>query len=241
MNQLTLPQQSGKYSAFLPRNFYEAPQYASYAPRTRALALSTPQPVVAKTVAPSKGKQRGKPATIHANSLKKYLGSYSSPGHALAELPQLDNIVTGAVNLDFGGNTRPLSKKTVLVLLRRLDVISTANVQEYMLLSLRQCTERHAQRIAVCLRVIEQAASKIAPAKWPNRSPLDETDMYRPVSYIAPCGNRACTVCSGAAMRNAWSLVTPDIPSAFVVHDSDDELIRANDFSDLEDVWCGLE
>lgn len=112
---------------------------------------------------------------------------------------------------------------------------------EYMLLSLRQCTVRHAQRIALCLRVIEPAATKVAATEWPNPSALDETNMYRPVPYIAPCGNRVCTVCSGTATADVWSLVTSDDPSASPAYDSDDELIRANDFSNLEDVWSGPE
>jgi hypothetical protein len=144
------------------------------------------------TVAEEKRK-RGRPATVHANTLKPYLQGFSAPGFALASLPSFDSIVTGAVNLDMDGNTRPLSKKLVVSLLQRLDVISAEGVREYMHLTSRQCSERHAQKIALCLRVIERAAATAAATKWPAP----------PAYEIEPCGREGCSVCSRSQTGDA--------------------------------------
>jgi hypothetical protein len=145
-------------------------------------------PSIGTTEAPTGGKKkRGRPATVHANSLKACLSSFDAPGFALAGLPFLDQIVTGAVNLDMDGNTRPLSKKLVVSLLQRLDVISAEGVREYMRLTLRQCSERHAQKIAQCLRVIETALANVAKTKWP---------VGRPMYEIESCGKANCSVCA---------------------------------------------
>lgn len=142
-------------------------------------------------------KKRGRPSKAATNSLKHRLSGFNVPGLALAGLPGLDHIVTGAVNLDLDGNTRPLSKKVVISMLQRLDVISTKAVQEYMHLTLRQCSERHAQKIAQCLRVIERAAASIAPSQWPGRSAPD----------IEPCGNATCQVCRQSRMHGPSSAI----------------------------------
>jgi hypothetical protein len=136
---------------------------------------------------PAEGKRkRGRPTMSHANSLKTCLAGFNAPGLALASLPYLDQIVTGAVNLDMDGNTRPLSKKLVVSLLQRLDVITAQAVREYMHLTLRQCSERHSQKIALCLRVIENAAATIAKTKWPIHGPYE----------IESCGRDDCSVCA---------------------------------------------
>jgi hypothetical protein len=155
-------------------------------------------------------KRRGRPPIVHPNSLKPYLAHYNSPGYALAELPHLDNIISGMVNLNFGENTTPFSKKLMIVLLRRLDVISTANVEEYMTLSLRECSERNAQRIASCLRVIELTAAKLALPAW-SKLQLLKDDMYSPVQGIEPCGNPDCSICSKTVTTaDRWSLSSSD-------------------------------
>jgi hypothetical protein len=104
-----LHQPSRKFPSFLPKNFYEAPRYASYAPAPLASIPSSAPAVVAEVVAPTK--RRGRPAIFHPNSLKPYLERYNSPGYALAKLPHLDNIVSGMVRLNFGENMTPFSKK----------------------------------------------------------------------------------------------------------------------------------
>jgi hypothetical protein len=132
-------------------------------------------------------KQRGRPRIVHTNSLKASLSAFDAPGFALATLPYLDPVVTGAVNLDMDGNTRPLSKKLMVRLLQSLDVISAEAVREYMHLTSRQCSERHAQKIALCLRVIENALAPIAKTMWPSGRPKYE---------VEPCGRKNCPVCA---------------------------------------------
>jgi len=196
-----------KFPPLLPKNFYEAPQYNSYAPTPLA---SIPSPSLAGAVKAT-AKRRGRPLILHPNSLKPYLERYSSPGHALTQLPHLDNIVSGMVNLNFGENTKPFSKKLMLVLLRRLDVISTANVEEHMLLTLRECSPRNAQRIASCLRVIELTAAKLTRTIWAELQPVDDDHMYAPVQGIPPCGQPGCPICSRtAALADSWTLLSSD-------------------------------
>jgi hypothetical protein len=198
------PPQRGDYPPFLPLNFYEAPQYASYRPLPAVVNVPSRRLKTSPTT-PS-ARARGRPVILLPNSIKAHLASFSAPVHALSKLPGLDAIVTGAVNLDYYGNTRPLSKKLVLVLLRRIDVISTAEIQTYMHCSLRQCTSRHAQRLAQCLRVIERAAAKLARTQWPEPDQIEE-DGGCAASRIPLCGNATCTVCrSSVAVASAWSL-----------------------------------
>lgn len=149
--------------------------------------------------APETKKKRGRPTTVHTNSLKTYLAGFNAPGFALASLPFLDNIVTGAVNLDLGGNTRPLAKKLVISLLQRLDVISAEAVRQQMHLTLRPCSERHAQKIGQCLRVIEIAAATVAKTRWPAP----------PTFEIESCGMVNCSVCA----RSGTEAPTPDADS----------------------------
>lgn len=204
MIKTAFPPQRGDYPPFLPLNFYEAPQYASYRPLPAVVKVPSRRLKTSPTT--PKARARGRPAILYPNSIKAYLASFSAPGHALSKLPGLDAVVTGAVNLDYGDNTRPLSKKLVLVLLRRIDVISSAEIQAYMHCSLRQCTLRHAQRLAQCLRVIERAAAKLARTQWPEPRQIEE-DGGSGVLQITPCGNASCTVCrSGGAVASAWSL-----------------------------------
>lgn len=149
----------------------------------KSLEATDGQSTAAATKAVSK---RGRPSTVQTNSLKPYIAGFGAPGFALASLPCLDRIVTGAVNLDMESNTRPLAKKVVVSLLQRLDVISTQAVREYMHLTLRQYSERHAQKIALCLRVIETAAAPIAKTQWPAP----------PTYEIESCGRENCSVCA---------------------------------------------
>lgn len=141
----------------------------------------------------SKKKGRGRPKLIHRNTVRAQLASFGTTGSALATLPGLDRVVTGAVNLDLGGNTRPLSKRVVVSMLQRLDVISTESVLSFMQRTNRDCETRHAQKIAQCLRVIEKSASRIAQDRWPAATayPID------------PCGNPECVICTAANLTVA--------------------------------------
>lgn len=207
MNQQLFPLQPSRYPAFHPYKFYEASQYAAYCPATAITVAKHPIPDVIWPVervgeAPVKKAGRGAPRKVRANSLKPYLQGFNSPGHALRDLPHFDNIVTGAVNTDFGSNTRPLSKKLVITLLQRLNVITAEAVQEYMHLTLRRCSERHAQKIAQCLRVIEHAARTVAEYQWPSSTTTNELGIFTAASYITPCGSETCVVCSGSANQS---------------------------------------
>jgi hypothetical protein len=293
----------GKYPPFLPRNFYEAPQYASFRP-TSAITLDVPAtttppallsiPAVgANSILPSRKtlrtfstlfndegrlagakinlstgeivehnyknyfeqgpkarrkpdapdiepfwmksveertdgavtaaandskKKRGQPPKVHPNSLKPYLAAFSAPGFALAGLPFLDKIVTGAVNLDMDNNTRASAKKLAVSLLQRLDFISSQGVRDYMHLTLRTCCVRHSQKIATYLRVIETAAAPIAKTLWPA-----------PLAYeIDPCGRENCSVCT----RSATEVRTSDTHS----HDyaDGDSAVEFDNWSDSD-------
>jgi hypothetical protein len=187
----------------LPYKPYDAPQRA---PFTLDITPSDEQDDEPKeTVAPSKPTGRGQPRKVRNNSLKPYLQGYNSPGHALYNLPQFDDIVTGTLKTDLGKNARPLSKKVVISLLQRLDVISTVAVQEYMHLTLRSCTERHAQKIAQCLRVIERGAKTLAETKWPPPGSVGDQFTFSSTNYITPCGSDTCAVCAGSP-EESWDL-----------------------------------
>jgi hypothetical protein len=208
-NETLLPPQCGKYPSFLPYKLCEAPQYAPYRPATAIPPTESTAPDIphstegadaARTKKPQKAKKtgRGAPKKVLDNSLKPYLQGFNHPGHALSRLPQFDHIVTGAVSMDFGGNTRPLSKKLVITLLRRLNVISAEAVEAYMHASMRQCTLRHAQKIAQVLRVIIHAAAKVAEAQWPAPGEAVDQHTFGSADYITPCGSDTCTICSGS-------------------------------------------
>jgi hypothetical protein len=241
MTPTALPLQRSEYPPFLPLNFFEAPQYSAYAPALPAASVvpTAPPPKrlasAASPKSPSKAGRKGRPPIIHTNALKPYLQSFSSPGHALAKLPRLGSIATGAVSLDYGKNAKPLGIKTALVLLRRLDVISTESILEYMRLSLRPCTERHAQRLAQCIRIIERAA-RAAKSEWPEPGHVDDADLYTTMHSIVPCSEQGCSICRPSAeVEQAWSLTAaePDDPAdTFATVDFD----TAN-----EDGWADLE
>jgi hypothetical protein len=239
MNQSISPLPHSGHPPFLPYNFYEVTHHAEYQEQEQAPAKLTRPLRKAKSTVKStaKPKPRGRPAIVHVNSIKPYLQSFSSPGHALAKLPQLSDIVTGAVSLNYGNNGKPLGIKTALVLLRRLDEITSEAIEEYMLLSLRECTQRHAQRLAQCLRVIERAAARIAKDKWPAPGEINEADVYRTAHSIVPCSEQGCEVCrETTAVTQAWSLATAeqdattDISPVVGV-----DVANEGDWTDLED------
>lgn len=74
-----------------------------------------------------------------------------------AQLPMLMEIIDSANRLDMGGNTRGLSRTLLLMMLANLDVITPATVQKFM-----DCSVRHSQRVAGCLRVIINAFMMLA-------------------------------------------------------------------------------
>ena len=68
------------------------------------------------------------------------------------QLPMLMEIIDSANRLDMGGNTRGLSRTLLLSMLTNLEVITPVTVRDFM-----QCSVRHSQRVAGCLRVIINA------------------------------------------------------------------------------------
>ena len=182
--------------SFAPPHFFNASQHISHDSITSGEG-NEPN----KTVAPSK-RPRGRPPKVDTNALKPYLQD-CSPGYALSKLPEFDDIVTGSVNMDLGDNARPLSKKIVIAMLRRLDVISTDTVQHYMHMTLRQCCERHAQKIAQCLRVIQNASIKVAKTSWPRPEEIEQSHLDMSVNYVAPCGNSTCIICAKAPIQGS--------------------------------------
>ena len=90
-----------------------------------------------------------------------------------------------------GNNTRPLSKKIIVSMLSKFDVISSTAVKDYMELILQPIEIRQAQNIAFCLRLILIAAAKLS---FPQ--PIE-------VNYdIEPCGNPHCTICAASDEEN---------------------------------------
>lgn len=126
------------------------------------------QPITGLDTAPGTKKGRGRPKKIEVNRIKPYLQGFMFAGEALSELPMLDDIVSGTVIADAGGNTRPFSKKKMVRFLQNLDVISTEAIREEM-----QCSLRHAQKVAMCLRIIERHAFEVAIKHWPLPTSTD--------------------------------------------------------------------
>lgn len=148
------------YVAKHPGNLAEIRRYSGAVP-----AMTTTATVAVK-------KTKGRPKKAVTNRIKPYLADFMFPKDALERLPLFDDIVTGAVHLDAGGNTRPLSKTMMVSLLQVLDEITTAAVQESTNKSLR-----HAQRIALCLRIIEGLAFKTSQVRWHPPTMIDWSDL----------------------------------------------------------------
>lgn len=117
-------------------------------------------------------KTRGRPKKVVPNRLKPYLQDFIFAREALQALSGFDDVVHGAVRLDAGGNTRPLSKTMMVSLLQVLDEITAEAVQENI-----DCSLRHAQRVAMCLRVIELNAYKVAQNHWYAPAETDWSDL----------------------------------------------------------------
>lgn len=144
-----------RYENYIARNGDRPPILPSSGSGT-----SIEHTVTVKAARPVTKKTKGAPKKVVPNRLKPYLKHFMFPRDALERLPMFDDIVTGAVK-DSGGNTRPLSKTMMVSLLQGLDEIAAEVIQKDARLSLR-----HAQRIAMCLRVIERAAFKVAETHW---------------------------------------------------------------------------
>lgn len=89
------------------------------------------------------------------NPMRGALKGYSTLDAAFSDFPYFENIFLGALVLDMGGNKRTLSPTLVFALLQTLKSISSETVQSFM-----GCSERHAQKVGVTLRVIITAFVK---------------------------------------------------------------------------------
>lgn len=228
MNHIAPIHHASRHS-FLPWQTYDASEQA-FIPSV----LANPEKELSEGVAPPK-RGRGRPAKLKTNLLKPYLQGVKSPGHALSTLPGFDNIVTGVVNTDFGGNTRPLSKKLVINLLQRLDVISSKAVLKYMHKTLRMCCLRHAQKIVQCLDVIHNAAIKVARTQWPAPDEAGLSASCEPLSYIEPCGSDACAICVPT------SRIRTESATLGGCEDEEDEIITADVDLDEGDDWHDVD
>jgi hypothetical protein len=69
---------------------------------------------------------------------------------------ELDDVLTGIVRLDLGGNARPIQKRVLFDMLRDLDEVNAHAVKEYAGYS-----ERHSRRIAGLLRIAINELNRI--------------------------------------------------------------------------------
>jgi hypothetical protein len=105
-----------------------------------------------------------------------------------------------------------------------------------MALSLRPCCERHAQRLAQCIRIIERAA-RAAKNEWPAPGQVDAADPYSTVHSIVPCSDQGCAICRPSAeVEQAWSLAAAeqDDPTSTSAT-RNFEATSDDDWADLED------
>jgi hypothetical protein len=119
-----------------------------------------PAPFVPKVALVKPLDQRGKKKI---NTLKMYLAHYYSFAELAEDMPLLDDIVTGSSLLDFGDNKKPLRRDTLFFLLKELEIITATGVR-----AVHNCGVRHSQKLALCLRVIVNAANTEASRSYPQ-------------------------------------------------------------------------
>jgi hypothetical protein len=138
-------------------NFY-GDDWPNYSPPS---TNSMPEPL-GDPGKPAAKRGKGRPKKAEPNRLKPYIRHFTFPRDVLRRYPALDDLVRGAAVADAGGNTRPFAKNKFVHLLQCLDEISTEAVQAEM-----NCSVRHAQKVAMCLRSIERHAFPLANGNWP--------------------------------------------------------------------------
>lgn len=126
----------------------------------RIPASSTPKALLTDIPIEQK-KRRGRRPKVVTNRLKCHLQGFDTVQQAFDTLQGLDNIVSGAAQLDREGNTRDLNKYALVSMLRKIDIISTQAVEALM-----QCDDRHARKVASAMRIINTEALKLS-ALWP--------------------------------------------------------------------------
>jgi hypothetical protein len=79
------------------------------------------------------------------------------------QLPALMNIIDSVNLLDMGGNTRGLSRTALASMLLSLDNITAYGVRDFM-----NCSVRHSERVAGCLRIIVGAFVRMTEQSYPQ-------------------------------------------------------------------------
>jgi hypothetical protein len=125
------------------------------------------------------GTKRDTSRCKRTNPIKMYLDGYLCLSEAAENLPQLRDAIESAKLLDLGGNTRPLASGRLFGMLQQLEVITPGSVKEFM-----RCSLRHAQKVALCLRVIANAFEKCADGKL-------STATYKTPPKKEPCVSEA--------------------------------------------------
>jgi hypothetical protein len=97
-------------------------------------------------------RQHDNSKTKLSNGVKIYVQDCFDLDEALGSLPILDDLITGAAQIDLGGNTRPLNHRMLFAMLQHLDYISPLTVRAFM-----GCSEPHSRKVANCLCVIVTA------------------------------------------------------------------------------------
>ena len=115
------------------------------------------------------------------NPVKMYLDGYLCLSDAAEDLPLLRDAIESANLLDLGGSTRPLNSGLLFGMLQYLDLITPQTVMEYM-----GCGIRHAQKVALCLRVIVNAFEKTADGKL-STATYTTPPKKRAVRERGPC------------------------------------------------------
>jgi hypothetical protein len=118
------------------------------------------------------------------NAVKMYLDGYLCLSDAAEDLPLLRNIIESANLLDLGGSTRPLNSGLLFGMLQHLDVITSQTVMDFMGGHIR-----HAQKVALCLRVIVNAFEKTTEGKLstgtyqtpPKKRAVRKRGQHKPV------------------------------------------------------------
>lgn len=80
---------------------------------------------------------------------------YPTFGDCCDEYPWIDDIITGVCNLDLGGNTRPLSRNLVYVLVSTQPIIKTS-----LIMQATGKSKSHSQKIVAIVRVACRAIEK---------------------------------------------------------------------------------
>ncbi|TAM34137.1 MAG: hypothetical protein EPN61_17560 [Burkholderiaceae bacterium] len=114
-----------------------------------------------------RGNPRGRPAKVHDNGeARQFLSRFSDAPDLARACPAADNILAGAAALQPAGDgsTRPLSKDTLLRILRHLDSLTVRAVQGLLPAN---SAERTARRYTEAARVASKALSGYlrSPAK----------------------------------------------------------------------------